>query len=286
MPSVAQVIDACGGVAHLHTLRAAGLGADRIRRATQRGTVTRLRQSVYATPGAHPLIVRSAILGGRVAGVSAAPFHQLWTPPDAPFTIELSRSAKAPSDPGVTVMWTRESRSLSDSLGVSPLADTIRQIALSQPAPVVVAVLDSALRTSGITRIEFDAIALSVPSRFRWPFGVADERPDSGSESVARALLLAHGIVAVPQVRVPFTDLDRLDLLVGDRLVVECDSAEHHGSSEQRVRDLRRDALLAALGFIVLRFDYRQILFEPAALLAAVHGYVSRGLHLDSGRAW
>jgi very-short-patch-repair endonuclease len=93
-------------------------------------------------------------------------------------------------------------------------------------------------------------------------------------------------MLAVPQVRVPLTDLDRLDLLVGDRLVVECDSEAHHGSPEQRVRDLRRDAALAALGFIVLRFDYRQVLFEPDAVRAAVRGYVSRGLHLDSERAW
>jgi very-short-patch-repair endonuclease len=257
---------------------------DRVRRAAVRGEITRLRQSVYATPGAHPLIVRAAILGGRVAGATAAPFHHLWAPPDVPFTIELSRSAKAPGAADVAVMWTREPRSLSDSLGLAPFTDTIRQIALSQPAHFVVAVLDSALRASGITRVELEAIALSVPPRLRWPFRVADARSDSGTESVARALLLADGIAAVPQVRVPFTDLERLDLLVGDRLVVECDSAEHHGSAGQRVRDLRRDAALAALGFIVVRFDYRQILFEPAALLAAVHGYVSRGLHRDPGR--
>ena len=226
------------------------------------------------------------MLGGRVAGSTAAPLHHLWTPPDAPFTIEVSRSAKVTAPADMTVIWRRESRPLSESLGVAPLKDTIRQLATTQPAPFVVAILDSALRTTGITTFEVAELALSVPAKYRWPFSFADGRPDSGSESVARSLLFLDGIVAMPQVRVPLTDLDRLDLLIGDRLVVECDSEAHHGSPEQRVRDLRRDAALAVLGFIVLRFDYRQVLYEPDALLAAVRGYVSRGLHLDSGRAW
>jgi hypothetical protein len=144
MRTVATVLNACGGVAHLHTLRAAGLGDDRIRRAAHRGEIRRLRQSVYATADAHPEILRAAMLGGRVAGATAAPFHHLWTPPDTPFTIEVSRSAKVAVPSDVRVMWRRESRTLSESLGVAPLTDTIRQLAITQPAPFVVAVLDSA----------------------------------------------------------------------------------------------------------------------------------------------
>jgi hypothetical protein len=41
------------------------------------------------------------------------------------------------------------------------------------------------------------------------------------------------GCAALPQVRIPFTDLERLDLLVSDHLVsdhlvIECDSEAHH----------------------------------------------------------
>jgi hypothetical protein len=40
-----------------------------------------------------------------------------------------------------------------------------------------------------------------------------------------------------------------------------------------------RDASLACLGFIVLRFDWQQIFFEPDEVVAAVLRYVELGLH-------
>jgi hypothetical protein len=147
-----------------------------------------------------------------------------------------------------------------------------------------VATLDSALNRTPISRIEWEELTLGLPERLRWIPRAAVGRSDSGSESVVRMLLADIGIVAVPQVRIPLTDLDRLDLLVGDCLVIECDSERHHGSRDQRLKDLRRDAALAALGFIVLRFDYHQVFFEPEAVLAAVQRYVDLGLHRAPGR--
>lgn len=47
------------------------------------------------------------------------------------------------------------------------------------------------------------------------------------------------------------------------KLAVELDGAAFHGSPEARERDLRRDAALAALGWVVLRFSYRQLTRHP-----------------------
>lgn len=49
------------------------------------------------------------------------------------------------------------------------------------------------------------------------------------------------------------------------KLAVELDGAAFHGSPEARERDLRRDAALAALGWVVLRFSYRRLMREPDA---------------------
>ena len=54
------------------------------------------------------------------------------------------------------------------------------------------------------------------------------------------------------------------------RLAVELDGAAFHGSAEQRERDLRRDAALAAQGWLVLRFSYRRLTREPAACRAEI----------------
>lgn len=62
---------------------------------------------------------------------------------------------------------------------------------------------------------------------------LVDRLADTGSESVVGVLPAQAGCAVLPQVRIPFTDLERLDLLVSDHLVsdhlvIECDSEEHH----------------------------------------------------------
>jgi hypothetical protein len=47
------------------------------------------------------------------------------------------------------------------------------------------------------------------------------------------------------------------------KLAVELDGARHHTSPEDRRRDLARDAALAALGWVVLRFTYADVRRDP-----------------------
>ena len=54
------------------------------------------------------------------------------------------------------------------------------------------------------------------------------------------------------------------------KIAVELDGAAFHGSPEARERDLRRDAALAALGWVVLRFSYRRLMREPDACRAEI----------------
>lgn len=77
--------------------------------------------------------------------------------------------------------------------------------------------------------------------------------------------------------------LDRAydDVLVG----VELDGAAYHFGKPQRERDMRRDAALAALGWIVLRFSYRRIVDDPegvrqeiAAVIATRRSQLGRAL--------
>lgn len=54
------------------------------------------------------------------------------------------------------------------------------------------------------------------------------------------------------------------------KLAVELDGARHHTSPEDRQRDLARDRELAALGWIVLRFTYADVLRDPEGVRAKV----------------
>ncbi|GAB3355594.1 DUF559 domain-containing protein [Modestobacter lapidis] len=63
-------------------------------------------------------------------------------------------------------------------------------------------------------------------------------------------------------------------------LAVELDGAAFHGSPAARERDLRRDAALAALGWLVLRFSYARLTHEPAACRAEIAAAHRRRLDL------
>lgn len=234
--------------------------------------------------------MRAARVGGRLAGMSAAGLHGLWMPRSDQLTVEVAPGANRLRDPDddavplgdrtdVRILWTARPGGLARTVGVVPLPRALEQVVLLEPVPLAVAVLDCAWRRGLLDRIGLERVILSAPPRKRALLALADGRPESGTESILRVLLRQVGIVAEPQLRLPGTDLERADFLVGDRLIIECDSEAHHGGREQRLRDPRRDAVLAAFGFVVLRFDYRQVMFEPESVVSAVLEYVRLGLH-------
>lgn len=74
---------------------------------------------------------------------------------------------------------------------------------------------------------------------------------------------LRHG---VPQHRLQVRErVVRLDLAyLDERVAIEMDGDRWHSTREQRERDRRRDALLAAAGWVTLRFSWRRLHFDVA----------------------
>ncbi len=291
MDRVDVAVHAAGGLVHVRRLQAAGVSRHELRVAVESRRLLRVRPAIYASPGAPIDLVRAARVGGRLAGASAAALHGVWQPPVEHLVVEVARGAKGLRHPdrldrqlrdldGVRLLWTREQRKAEDSIGLSPLLDCIAQCGRSLRPSWAAAVLDSAVRTGAVDVIDVASIRFALPRPARRLARLVDGRCESGSEFVLRAELELVGIASRPQVPVPGTDLDRFDLLIGDRLVIECDSERHHGDPQARRRDRRRDARVTSLGFIVLRFDYVQIQFEIDDVLASIRRYVDAGLHL------
>jgi hypothetical protein len=265
------------GIATTRALRGAGLRDAEIRTALRRGSLVRIREGVVATPGCDPLVLEAAGIGGRLAGASAARALGFWAPSRRNLVVEVPRGAHVPPTSATVVRGPAGSA----RYGVSTATELVGQILRSEPPHIAVAVLDSILRRSGMTRADLEFAAADLPRRLhRWLVFV-DPRAESGTESIVRVLLALDGIVATPQVRVPFSDLERLDLVVGDRLVIECDSRAHHSTPAELDRDNARDLMLTALGFLVIRIRYRAAVGDPAGVVAAVRAMVVAGLHLD-----
>lgn len=266
------------GVATMPELRGFGFSPRQVQRLASRGQLLRVRPRVYATLGADAEVVRAARVGGRLAGASAASRYGLWTPARQRLIVDVGRAAdlRDPrdaalpldrSDPTVCVLWQRQSD--HRRIGVSPLRDVVAQVIRSEAVPIAVAILDSMLRRTALTELDIEAATDALPRTQRLILRRLNRRAESGSESIARTVLEDAGFRVEVQVRVPFTDLDRLDLVVNGRVVVECDS-RHHDDPASRTRDAARDLALTALGFVVLRPRWETIMFDPDALIAAV----------------
>jgi very-short-patch-repair endonuclease len=161
-------------------------------------------------------------------------------------------------------------------------------VILTQTFEMAVAVLDSALhvpmrpdwtprRASIVSTSEITTLFASLPRRLR-PLGSAcNPNAEAGSESVARVRLMLAGILATPQVWV--TDHIRVDLLIGDRLVIEIGSFRYHGNAAAYERDHERLATLLALGFVVLEFTYHQVMNDWNTVELIIRTAIAHGSH-------
>lgn len=99
---------------------------------------------------------------------------------------------------------------------------------------------------------------------------------------VLRVLPGPPGVPAFAQqhpVQLPDGRLVHLDAAyVEAHVAVELDGAAFHGSREARERDLRRDAALAALGWVVLRFSYQRLTSDPEGCRREIVAVVLRRL--------
>jgi very-short-patch-repair endonuclease len=68
-------------------------------------------------------------------------------------------------------------------------------------------------------------------------------------------------------------------------LAVEMDGAAHHGSRDQRERDIRRDALLATVGWQTLRFSFARMTSAPEACRRDIRAVYAARLRLVRGGA-
>ncbi len=117
-----------------------------------------------------------------------------------------------------------------------------------------------------------------LPRRYRRILARSDAGSQAGTETLVRLRLRAIGFLLRIQVQV--RGVGRVDLLVGDRLVLECDSHEWHWLEDSYEKDHERDAVLIQKGYLVLRLTYSQIINDWPRMESIIRGIVARGDHL------
>lgn len=269
------------GLASRRQLLQDGVSQRMLDLAWRSGRLVRVRHGVYATPGLARPLVRAARVGGALAGPSATTLLGGWCPPGDVLFVSARRNdhrLRDPDDAGrlldqhsphVSVI--RDLHRLdaaTERLCASPVT-AASQCVRHLPEWEAIAVLDS-LRRAGhlLDPVDVELVRRALPSRLRPVIDLVDARAGSGTESIMRVRLRAAGIATLVQPQVT-ADI-RPDLLIGDRLIVECVSVEHHSSPEEYNKDRRRIARLVVLGYTVLEFPYPEICFNWPAVLETV----------------
>ena len=270
-----------GGLASRRQLLEDGASQEMLDRAWRAGHLLRVRHGLYAAPDLAPEIIRSARVGGALAGPSSTALIGGWQPHGAPLFVSVRSNdhrLRHPDDAGRRL--TRRDESvvvLRDAHHLDPLADrlvvspvpAVAQSLLHLPVWEAVAVLDSVQRAGHVVDpVDVELVRRRLPARLRAAVDLADPRAESGTESIARVRLADAGIKTLVQPEL--TESIRPDLLIGDRLIVECVSVDHHSSAASYNSDRRRISEMVVLGYTVLEFPYPDVMFAWPGVLATV----------------
>lgn len=237
------------------------------------GSIVRLRQGWYASDAATAAQLVAVRVGGRISHLTAAASYGLWAGVDTRIHIALIRGQsrlRAPSLPGdhrhpdveTVLHWTEEGHvdRTSPLTWRVPLDSCLTGVVRISDTETALACVETAITKYGLTPEGLRRMFAAEPARSRLVVGRAATGSESGIESIFCHRCRGLGIEVAQQV--VFRGIRRIDALLGRRVIVELDGREFHDQSRAFHRDRRGDAELVALGYVVLRFTYYQVLFD------------------------
>ncbi|WP_130176095.1 endonuclease domain-containing protein [Cryobacterium sp. SO1] len=266
-----------GGIAHSQQVLRAGFTRFAIRQNVAGGVCVRIRRDWLALPTAPGDLRAAAALGGRVACLSVARRLELWHLPDGMNHVSMRRNGAVPASDTLRVHWSAGPVPVARFALVEPIENALVHIAQCQPFENALVVWDSALNKNLVTQQSLARLYVRGAAA-RAVRDVASGLSDSGLETLPVARLALAGIRVSQQVKLEGHNVDGL---IGDRLVLQSDGFSFHSSAEQRRADIAHDRRLVLLGYTVLRYDYRQILFDWPRIENEILRAMAQGLHLS-----
>ncbi|WP_157674737.1 type IV toxin-antitoxin system AbiEi family antitoxin domain-containing protein [Agrococcus jejuensis] len=251
------------------------LGLDRASReaAVRAGALLRVRPGWYARADASPTVVAAVKAGGCVSCASALRLRGAWVPA----ALDRTHVRRARRSDGI-----RPPRDCRPHGPLPPVTSAIDDLETAFRCLLrcgsiedVVVVADSLLHRRLATRDELNSWMRGAPSRIRALLDEVDVA-ESGTESMTRFRLRRRNVRVRTQV---WIGRRRVDMVVGDLLVIECDSDEHHGSWQAHSADRERDRILVADGYVVVRLTYRQIVDDWPTVERDLLAIIRRGAH-------
>ncbi len=264
-----EVMARHGGTAQRATLIRATSRAD-VDRALADGTVVRAGHGRYVLPEVDHATRTAHAMNGVLCLTSAA-LHHGWdvkAVPEKPHVL-VPRKRNVPQRFRDEVVLHRRDLTADEVCdGATSRELTLEQCLRLLPYDEALVIADSALRNGEQATLTRAAALVRGRGQRQAAQVVTNARGEAANafESVTRAIChRVAGLDVEPQVVIsdPFV-WARPDLV--DRrleLVVECESFEWHGDRAGFRKDIRRYTLLTASDWLVLRFTWKDVMFEP-----------------------
>ena len=262
----AQLLTRFGGIARGMRPQHHGCTRTRLADAVAAGTITRVRNGVFAVPGADPKVVAAAAHGGALTCADALRAHGIWTLRiDDEVHVWLGEAGRsfAHERCGCTVHY---SAGRADP-GVAPLVAALIHAYRCLEPEAFFAAYESAWNQRKLSAADRRRIRAELPKTAAWMLDLARPDAQSGLESLLRFRLHLLGFALDAQVEID--GVGRVDFVIGGRVILEVDGCLNHEGS-RRHSDLMRDAAASALGYETLRFDYAMMLYEWDVVVAAI----------------
>jgi very-short-patch-repair endonuclease len=275
--TITQTLDRLGGIARTVELERLGHTEASIRWAVRCGLIAVVRGGWVRTNNAPDAVVRAVESGGRLGCVSAAHHLGLWTMPHSGLHVAVpSHAGRSSAAIGLVRHWTSATWG-QRSEPIEAIDQVIRQMLLCCDRDAAIVAIDSALNQRMLSLHDLGEILRSLPSEFADVLSEVDGRSQSGLETIPRVRLRRLGIPVATQVRI--AGVGTVDVVVGERLIIESDGREWHDNDEQFVVDRSRDLATAQRGYVTLRPTASHILDEWQWFESVVLAMVARGEH-------
>ncbi|WP_164863592.1 DUF559 domain-containing protein [Agromyces sp. LHK192] len=265
-----------GGIRHVDEALIAGYTRYAIRLAVHERRIERVRRSWIATRSAPWRLRRAASVSGRLACVTAAAEHGLWTIADERLHLAVAPNASRFDAGDAVIHWNPGPIRPHRFELIEPIDDALVHIAECRPIDDALVVWESAIRLGKVSVERLGALPLGS-DRARRVRAEASELSDSGIETLPAVRLRRIGIPVRQQAVI---DGHPVDGLIGERLAYQIDGFGPHSDRTRRRRDLAQDRRLALMGFTVLRFDYDQVMFEWPIVELQIRQAIAIGAHL------
>lgn len=272
---IAQHFNAHGYI-HRSDLVDRGWSSARIRSAVAAEGLVVARRQWVLRPSAHPALHLAATTGGHVSCATALTPLGLWVPERTAGVAHLALPPNSNSTPsGVRVhraipVIARNPRDLIDRL-----ENVLAAVARCFVVEDALAIWESAVH-SGATTLEHLARVDWRDSASRTLAAHAGAASDSGLETLFVWRLRRAGIEVRQQVRL----LGRaVDVVIGERLVIQIDGYAHHSDAAQRRADIAHDRALHERGFTVLRYAYADVMHDWPRVEAEIVRAIAQGCH-------